>query len=97
MRSFVVVTNSICAGLGGLADILKGCAHRRTAFPITLRANESTDGRPSGTLETYIVCLSCGRHLPYDWSAMRAVRGRPAAATHPPAAEFLARESRAHR
>ena len=92
MRSFSVVTNSICAGLGGLADILKGCAHRRTAFPITLRANESTDGRPSGTLETYIVCLSCGRRLAYDWSAMRVVRRQPAPMTHPAAAEFMASE-----
>jgi hypothetical protein len=29
-------------------------------FPITLRADENTDGRRSGTVDTYIVCLSCG-------------------------------------
>jgi hypothetical protein len=83
--------------LGGLADILKGCAHRRTAFPITLRANESTDGRPSGTLETYIVCLSCGRHLAYDWSAMRVVRRQPAPVVHSGVAAFLAPEPPAPR
>jgi hypothetical protein len=97
MHSFSVVTTSICAGLGGLADILYGCAHRRTTFPITLRASGTTDGLQMGPLETYIVCLSCGRHLAYDWSAMRVIRRQPAPLVHPVAAEFLAPESRVPR
>jgi hypothetical protein len=92
MHTLNVVTNSICAGLGGLADMLCGCAHRRTTFPITLRAALNTDGRQSGPLETYIVCLSCGRHLAYDWAAMRVVRRQPAQVVYP-AAEFFAPES----
>jgi hypothetical protein len=97
MPGFNVVANSICAGLGGLADILTGCAHRRTTFPITLRAHATTDGPRIGTLETYIVCLSCGRHLAYDWSAMRVLRRQAAPVAHTAAAEFLAPESRAPR
>jgi hypothetical protein len=47
-------------------DWLRGCAHRRTTFPITLQS------------ETYIACLECGRHLPYDWTAMRVTSHRNA-------------------
>jgi hypothetical protein len=36
------------------------CHHRRTTFPVT-------------TGRTYIVCLDCGKELPYDWSQMRLV------------------------
>lgn len=68
-----VVTNTICERLGGLADMLYGCAHRTTTFPITLRASVTTDGMQIGQPETYVACLSCGRHLAYDWTAMRIV------------------------
>jgi hypothetical protein len=74
MHTVSLVANSICAGLGSLADMLQGCTHRRTTFPITLRVGVSTDGRQIGPPETYLVCLSCGRHLAYDWTAMRVVR-----------------------
>jgi hypothetical protein len=92
MPSFNVVTNSICAGLVGLADMVYGCPHRRTTFPITLRASVTTDRLQIGPPETYIVCLSCGRHLAYDWSAMCVVRRQPAQVRHPAAAEFVAPE-----
>jgi hypothetical protein len=92
MHGFNVATNSIGAGLDGLADMLYGCAHRRTTFPITLRASVTTDGLQIGPLETYIVCLSCGRHLAYDWNAMRIVRRQPSQAMYPATAGFLAPE-----
>jgi hypothetical protein len=59
--------------LADMADRLYGCAHRGTTFPMTLPA--------SGT---YIVCLECGRHFAYDWTAMRAT-GRRVAGAAPPA------------
>lgn len=45
-----------------IASSFFGCQHRRTSFPITLRA------------ETYIVCQDCGCRFAYDWSKMRTVR-----------------------
>ena len=34
-----------------MANLLCGCLHGKTTFPITLQAS------------TYVVCLECGRHL----------------------------------
>jgi hypothetical protein len=63
MVGFNTVTNTVRVSLTGLANLFCGCSHGKTTFPITLQAS------------TYIVCLECGRHLPYDWSRMR-VTGR---------------------
>lgn len=54
-----------------VADWLYGCAHRRTTFPITLLPDVDNNGKQSKQAETYSVCLECGRHLAYDWTAMR--------------------------
>ena len=58
--------------LQSLMNAFFGCSHRRTTFPMTpMRKN---GGFKAGTLvrsETYIVCLDCGRELPYDWDEMR--------------------------
>lgn len=62
MDRFDILTNTLRAGLAGLANLLCGCSHAKTTFPITLQAC------------TYTVCLECGRHLPYDWPRMRAGR-----------------------
>jgi hypothetical protein len=59
MDRFNMLKNTVRVGLAGLANLLRGCAHGKTTFPITLQAS------------TYTVCLECGRHLPYDWSKMR--------------------------
>jgi hypothetical protein len=68
------VANVACASFARLADWLYGCSHDRTTFPITLRSD------PGSPAETYIVCLQCGRHLDYNWTAMhlttRADRAR---------------------
>ena len=58
-----------------VADWLYGCSHRRTTFPITLRPDPDKNGQQSMRTETYIVCLQCGRHLAYDWTAMRPGMG----------------------
>jgi hypothetical protein len=73
MNGFNTVVYMARVRLANLADRLCGCAHRRTTFPMTLPA--------SGT---YIVCLGCGRHFAYDWTAMRAT-GRRVARAAPPA------------
>ena len=74
-----VVASAVRGGLVCLADWLCFCAHRRTTFPVTLRASVLIDGRRRTQPETYMACLECGRHLPYDWTAMRVAgrRGAP--------------------
>ena len=74
MYGFNVITNSLRLRLGGLADWLFGCWHRRTSFPITLGASVSVDGQPTTQAETYVVCVECGRRFAYDWTAMRITR-----------------------
>jgi hypothetical protein len=55
-------------------DILFGCPHKRTSFPITLKTTQHSDVTESPN--TYIVCLDCGREFPYDWQQMK-LRPRP--------------------
>jgi len=63
MDRFNILTNTVRVSLTGLANLFSSCSHSKTTFPITLQAS------------TYMVCLDCGRHPPYDWSRMR-VSGR---------------------
>jgi hypothetical protein len=52
-------------------DALFGCWHNHYSFPITVKK-----GRRSAAAlltGTYVVCLDCGRELPYDWKEMRVV------------------------
>lgn len=78
MSQLYVVASAFRVSLAGLADWLYGCSHRRTTFPITLRASSSVNGRQNTQPETYIVCLDCGRHFAYDWTAMRITEQRGA-------------------
>jgi len=50
--------------LNALLDLLVGCWHRKTSFPLTARSD-------AGTVQTYVVCLDCGRQFSYDWTRMR--------------------------
>ena len=57
--------------LSRILDLLFGCTHSRYSFPITLRR-----GARSGAAlltGTYVVCLKCGKEMPYDWNEMRVV------------------------
>jgi len=63
-----LAANAFCLCLASLLDWLFGCQHRRTTFPRTLRAVATAQP------ETYIACLACGRHIAYDWAAMRIAR-----------------------
>ena len=74
MDSLNAVTDRMRVGFTGLGDWLHGCTHQRSSFPITLPA------QPGEHAETYIVCFECGRHLAYNWVAMRrSTRGSPRA------------------
>jgi RNA polymerase-binding transcription factor DksA len=50
---------------------LFGCTHRHCTFPITAR--HAASARPAGKQShtTYIVCLDCGKEIPYDWQKMK--------------------------
>jgi hypothetical protein len=76
-----VVANAIRAHLGHLVDCLCGCSHRRTTFPITLRAKVTVDRKETTDLETYVVCVECGRQFAYDWTTMQMSRQSPGRAT----------------
>lgn len=55
-----------------LFDTFFGCWHSRYSFPITRRATTRRPAAASVT-GTYVVCLDCGRELPYDWKTMKVV------------------------
>jgi hypothetical protein len=55
-----------------LFDALFGCWHTHYSFPQTIRAG-SRRNRAASLTGTYVVCLNCGRELPYDWQEMRIV------------------------
>jgi hypothetical protein len=84
MGRFNAVADTMHECLTDLTELLFGCAHRRTTFPMTVRPGLA-GGEEQGTQpQTYIACLECGRHFAYDWSTMRAGRRRIAWAAPPP-------------
>ncbi len=58
-----------------IMDVLFGCTHNHYSFPITLK--KGTRGRAAFPTGTYVVCLDCGREMPYDWKQMRIVSATP--------------------
>jgi hypothetical protein len=65
--------------LATLLDILFGCSHTRTTFPLT--PSRRVPLPASGRRGTYIVCLECGREFDYSWKEMR-VGGESAETAH---------------
>jgi hypothetical protein len=57
---------------GKLYDRLFGCWHTRYSFPITVRSGLRRSQAASLT-GTYVVCLDCGKELPYDWQEMKLI------------------------
>ena len=53
-----------------ILNLLFGCSHRRTTFPLTAGRRDAALKLPAGA-RTYVVCLDCGKEFTYDWSAMR--------------------------
>jgi hypothetical protein len=51
-----------------LLNVLFGCSHRRTTFPLTPARKV---GKSNARNATYVVCLDCGKEFDYDWQEMR--------------------------
>jgi hypothetical protein len=60
--------------LRSIFNVLFGCSHQRTTFPLT-------PGRKNGVSRTYVVCLDCGKEFAYNWGDMRI--GEPVPARMP--------------
>ncbi len=58
--------------IGKLFNTFFGCWHNHYGFPITVRSDKRRNSAASIT-GTYVVCLDCGKELPYDWSEMRVI------------------------
>jgi hypothetical protein len=55
--------------LGKLLNAVFGCWHLRYSFPMTIRPGSGR--RKASVTGTYVVCLECGKELPYDWNEMK--------------------------
>jgi hypothetical protein len=77
MHRLNLVANSARMHLLGIAGWLSGCSHRRKTFPFTPRSTVSANQQPGTRVETYVVCLDCGRKLAYDWTRMCITPKRP--------------------
>jgi len=58
-----------------LFDAFFGCWHNHYSFPITVRSGSQRNQAASLT-GTYVVCLDCGREMPYDWQEMKVIGTR---------------------
>jgi hypothetical protein len=56
--------------IANLAEWLFGCSHQKTTLPRSESSGAVTNLK-SAPSETYVVCLECGRRIPYDWCTMR--------------------------
>lgn len=58
--------------LDRIFDTFFGCWHSRYSFPITVRG-KSRRTQAASLTGTYVVCLDCGKELPYDWKEMKVI------------------------
>jgi hypothetical protein len=65
--------------LGKVFDVFFGCWHTNYSFPITAKASRRRTEAAALT-GTYVVCLDCGKELPYDWQSMKIVTASPSTA-----------------
>jgi hypothetical protein len=63
-----------------LLDAFFGCGHGNYSFPMSTRSGSRRNVAASLT-GTYVVCLDCGKELPYDWQDMKVI-GTAAAQRH---------------
>ena len=54
-----------------ILDAFFGCFHQRYSFPITVRKGRRSAA--AAVTGTYVVCLDCGKEMPYDWKHMKIV------------------------
>jgi len=60
--------------LVNLVEAFFGCSHRNYSFPRTIRRGARSAA--ASVTGTYVVCLDCGKELPYDWKSMKVVSVR---------------------
>jgi hypothetical protein len=65
-----------------------GCLHHRYSFPITIKKGKRSSA--AFATGTYVVCLDCGKELPYDWKQMKIVRAQR---EHAPVASLATKEA----
>jgi hypothetical protein len=57
--------------LNSLMNVVFGCSHRRTTFPLTpARKVGFSASSASPRHGTYVVCLDCGKEFGYNWTEM---------------------------
>ncbi|HEX3741811.1 MAG TPA: hypothetical protein VHV29_19085 [Terriglobales bacterium] len=54
-----------------VVDALFGCWHQHYSFPITIKKGPRS--RAAFATGTYVVCMDCGKELPYDWKQMKVI------------------------
>jgi hypothetical protein len=59
-----------------VVDALFGCWHHRYSFPITVKKGQRSRSHAALATGTYVVCLDCGKEMPYDWKQMKIVHLR---------------------
>ena len=62
--------------LSKLMNAMFGCWHSHYSFPITIRSAKRHSPAAAVT-GTYVVCLDCGKEMPYDWREMKIVDPQP--------------------
>jgi hypothetical protein len=73
--------------LDSMLNILFGCAHRKTTFPLTPgRNSRAVAGKRGGA---YVVCLKCGSEFAYDWRTMRIGRAISSSEPSPAPGRFF--------
>jgi len=58
--------------IANVVDVLFGCWHPRYSFPITVKRGVHRS-RAASVTGTYVVCLECGKEMPYDWKEMKVL------------------------
>ena len=61
-------------------EALLGCSHSNYCFPRSLTVPLNPLATVTGT---YVVCLACGKELPYDWQNMRVIRSQSLNSSRP--------------
>lgn len=62
MDQFDLLAQAVKGHFLKLVNKVWGCPHKKTSFPMM-----NADGLSA---ERYVVCVRCGRRLPYDWTNM---------------------------
>ena len=55
-----------------VVNLLFGCSHSRTTFPLTPTRKSAGPAVPGAArFGMYVTCLDCGKELAYDWEEMK--------------------------